>query len=170
MDIQIVPITEDHVGGYHACLDIVARERRYLGLIEAPALAASRQWIASNIAKNAPYYVALHSGNVIGWCDIEPFDRPGFTHRGRLGMGVHPAYRGQGIGARLLIAALHKARQVGLERVELEVFASNTRARQLYEKYGFVVEGHQKEARKLDGVYDDLIEMVLFLTQWKETV
>jgi RimJ/RimL family protein N-acetyltransferase len=169
MDIHIIPIAEEHIEGYHACLDVVARERRYLGLIEAPALEVSRQWIVSNLAKDAPYYVALHAGNVIGWCDIECFDRPGFTHRGRLGMGVHPDYRGQGIGARLLTAVLHKTRHVGLERIELEVFASNTRARHLYEKYGFVVEGHKKQARKLDGVYDDILEMALFLADWQET-
>ncbi len=68
----------------------------------------------------------------------------------------------------LLTAALQKARQLGLERVELEVFASNTYAQRLYQKFGFVSEGHKKQARKLDGAYDDIIEMVLFLAQWQE--
>jgi RimJ/RimL family protein N-acetyltransferase len=40
---------------------------------------------------------------------------------------------------------------MGLERIELEVFASNTGANRLYEKAGFVVEGVKKKRRKLDG-------------------
>ena len=66
-------------------------------------------------------------------------------------MGVHPDFRRRGIGARLLRAALTHAHQIGLERVELEVFASNRVARQLYERQGFTVEGTLRRARKLDG-------------------
>jgi RimJ/RimL family protein N-acetyltransferase len=50
-----------------------------------------------------------------------------------------------------------------LERIELGVFASNIPAIKLYEKAGFVVEGVKKKARKLDGVYDDMIQMALFI-------
>jgi len=50
-----------------------------------------------------------------------------------------------------------------LERIELEVFASNAPAIKLYEKVGFVVEGVKQKARKLDDIYDDLIEMALFI-------
>jgi len=50
-----------------------------------------------------------------------------------------------------------------MERIELEVFASNTAAINLYEKWGFVVEGVKKKTRKLDGLYDDLIVMSLFV-------
>ena len=44
---------------------------------------------------------------------------------------------------------------LGMERVDLEVFASNEAAIALYPKFGFVVEGMKKRARKLDGKYDD---------------
>ena len=52
---------------------------------------------------------------------------------------------------------------MGLERIELEVFVSNAAAIKLYEKAGFVVEGVKKKGRKLDGEYDDLVEMALFI-------
>lgn len=58
---------------------------------------------------------------------------------------------------------LQKAKGMGLERVELEVFASNAPAIALYEKMGFVTEGVKKRARKLDGLYDDVVQMALFL-------
>lgn len=87
----------------------------------------------------------------------------GFTHSGQLGMGVQKRFRRMGIGTKLIEQALRKAKAKGLERVELKVFASNTAAIKLYEKLGFVVEGVKKKARKLDGAYDDLVEMALLL-------
>ncbi|TFH17923.1 GNAT family N-acetyltransferase, partial [Candidatus Bathyarchaeota archaeon] len=37
-DIQIVPISEEHIDGFHRCLDSVASERRYIGLLKAPPI------------------------------------------------------------------------------------------------------------------------------------
>ena len=60
-------------------------------------------------------------------------------------------------------ALWRRARQGGLEKVELEVYASNRSAKALYEKLGFEVEGIRKRARKLDGAYEDVILMGLLL-------
>ena len=80
---------------------------------------------------------------------------------GWLQMGVRKDYRGQRIGTDLLNEALQEAKKRGLERVELGVYPSNLPAIRLYEKYKFVVEGRKKRARKLDGNYDDIIDMAL---------
>jgi len=68
-------------------------------------------------------------------------------HVGRLGMGILPAYRGQGLGRRLLREVLSRMFARGLLRVELEVFASNLPAIKLYEREGFVTEGRKRRAR-----------------------
>ena len=165
--IQIVPIAEEHIESFYRCLDAVARERRYLARVQAPPLESVRQFVLSSIENVAIRLVALsdeeNRARVVGWCDISPMDREGFTHRGRLGMGVHKDFRRRGIGTRLIDEATSRAKEMGLERVQLEVFASNTPAIKLYEKLGFVVEGVKKKARKLDGVYDDMIQMALFI-------
>ena len=51
---------------------------------------------------------------------------------------------------------------MGLERIELAVFASNARAIALYERLGFVREGYKRRVRKVDGEYDDDVIMALF--------
>jgi len=117
--------------------------------------------VESNIARDLPQFVAVRKGEVVGWCDVSPEDLPGFTHCGRLGMGVRREYRRRGIGKKLLEAALNKARAMGLERVELEVYASNQPAIELYKRSGFSVEGVKKKGRKLDGAYDDVVCMAL---------
>ncbi|MCP4542730.1 MAG: GNAT family N-acetyltransferase [Chloroflexi bacterium] len=160
---HIVPIAEDYIEGFYKCLDSVARERQYLGRVEAPPLASVQGFVQSNIAQDIPQFVALRDGEVVGWCDIVPLGLDIFSHCGELGMGVQQAYRRQGIGERLTIATIEKAREKGMERIELEVFASNKVAIKLYEKLGFVVEGVRKRKKKLDGVYDDVVEMALFV-------
>ena len=157
--IEIVPITAEYTEGFHACLDSVARERRYLGFVEAPSLESVRAFVEANIAADVPQFVALAGGEVVGWCDISPKTREGFRHCGHLGIGVHDDFRGQGVGTRLLAATVEKARAQGLERIELEVFASNTDAIRLYERQGFALEGRQQKARKIDGQYDDILCM-----------
>ena len=159
----LVSISKQHITGFHKCLDSVARERKYIGFIQAPPLESTREFILSNIEKNVLQFVALKGNEVIGWCDVSPRRGEGFTHCGRLGMGVLKEYRRQGIGTRLLEKAITEAKECGLERIELDVYASNTPAINLYEKWGFNHEGVLRKARKLDGVYDDIIVMVLFI-------
>jgi len=71
-------------------------------------------------------------------------------------MGVLAPWRGRGLGERLIRAALDAARERGFEKVELSVYATNPRARALYEKVGFVHEGTRVRGRKVDGAYDDV--------------
>jgi ribosomal protein S18 acetylase RimI-like enzyme len=161
--IKIVPISEEHIEGFHHCLDSVARERRHLASVQAPPLESVRKFVLSNLANNVPQLVALNENDVIGWCDISPMKYEGFTHCGTLGMGVRKDFRRLGIGTRLLEHTIVEAKEIGLERIELEVYASNTAAISLYEKAGFVVEGVKKKGRKLAGEYDDLVQMALFI-------
>lgn len=161
--IEIVPIAEEYVPSFHACLDEVARERRYLGMTKAPPESSVRQFVMGNIEHGNPQFVALHVWRVVGWCDIHISTLEGFEHVGELGMGVRRQYRGQGVGSSLLARTLDAARVRGVERVELEVYGSNIPAIRLYEKFGFAAEGTKRRARKLDGEYDDLLFMALFL-------
>jgi ribosomal protein S18 acetylase RimI-like enzyme len=76
-------------------------------------------------------------------------------------MGILKEYRGQGLGRALLEKTLTAAREQKLERVELEVYASNFVAVRLYKRHGFQIEGRKQKARKLDGSYDDIMVMAL---------
>jgi len=163
LTIEIVPIAETHIAGFHAVLDRVARQRKYLALVEAPPPAATREFVLHNIEQGVPQWVALDGERVVGWCDILPDSRETCRHCGRLGMGVHPDYRGRGIGRRLLAAAIASAQRRGIERVELQVLESNGIAINLYKHFGFEQEGLLRNARKLDGQYENKISMSLLL-------
>jgi len=99
-----------------------------------------------------------------GWHDQDPLrDAAGPEGLSRLLRRGRPRARsprrGRGLGARLLRKALARCRRRGIEKIELQVYASNRPARELYRKFGFRQEGRRVRARKLDGKYDDVILM-----------
>jgi ribosomal protein S18 acetylase RimI-like enzyme len=163
MTFHVVPIAEEHIEGFRAVLDSVSRERRYLAFLEAPSLEESRKFVRRNIREGYPQCVALVEERVVGWCDILPIDRPTRAHGGVLGVGVLAEFRGRGIGTALLRATLEKARAAGLTRIELSVRERNKRVVALYERFGFVLEGLQRNAVRVDGEYENLICMGLLL-------
>ncbi|MBE9166271.1 ribosomal protein S18-alanine N-acetyltransferase [Pleurocapsales cyanobacterium LEGE 06147] len=66
-------------------------------------------------------------------------------------LGIHPDYRGQGLGQLLLYTLLVKAVECQLKRATLEVRASNQAALGLYQKFGFQVAGRRKGYYQLTG-------------------
>jgi RimJ/RimL family protein N-acetyltransferase len=160
--VEIVPIGQSHIDGFHRALDIVARERRYLAFLEAPPIEATRAFVLDNIKRGHPQFVALSAGEVVGWCDVTPAaSRPTHAHRGVLGIALLQPFRGKGIGTKLIRPALAAARAFGLHRVELTVREGNTGAIELYRKVGFEIEGVQRDAVLVDGEYENIVCMAV---------
>lgn len=163
VNVAIVPTAEPYFRGLHRALDFVAREGRYLAFTEAPPWEASLGFYREVIAGDLVQFVAVREGEVLGCCDILPMMGQARAHVGRLGIWLLPDARGQGIGARLLEAAIDKARRKGITRVELTVRVDNLNAKALYERFGFVVEGLQRNSTRVDGEYSDAWAMALLL-------
>jgi ribosomal protein S18 acetylase RimI-like enzyme len=164
-NINITPANLEGLESFRECLDSVARERKWLMHLQAHSLPECRQYWGSVIAADEPAFFATDGKRVVGWIDIKPNPEEGIRHRGRLGMGVVDGYRGQGIGRRLMEAALTKAKLSGLMRVDLTVYATNTAAIELYQKFGFVEEGRMIKGRYLDGRFDDILYMGLIFPE-----
>jgi L-amino acid N-acyltransferase YncA len=167
MDCQILPTEEKHIETFHAALDRVARERKYLAMLEAPPLEKFREFVVDNIRnKRFPQVVAVAEGKVIGWCDvITVSDRPVHAHAGFITIGIVEEHRGKGIGKGLIKAAIDGAKARGLTRLELIVREENTSAVALYKKMGFEIEGLKRNANYVDGVYENAYVMGLLLNE-----
>jgi RimJ/RimL family protein N-acetyltransferase len=161
MTIAIERIRASHIEGFNRAVDFVARERKYLAFLEGPSLERSRIFVLENIAQGHPQFVARSADVVVGWCDVVPLTRPIHQHGGVLGMGLLPAFRGQGLGRKLIETTLADARRIGLKRIELTVHADNTRATALYERVGFKHEGLKRDAALIDGVVKDVLLMAM---------
>ena len=104
--------------------------------------------------------VAVAGYEIVGSLHIER-SRHGF---GEFGMAVARDWRGRGVGSALIAAAIEWAREQGLHKLSLGVFAHNTAAIALYRKFGFVEEGrHVKQYRRTSGELWDSIDMGLLL-------
>ncbi len=104
--------------------------------------------------------VAEVDGRVVGSVGLHVEPPPRRRHVGRIGIAVHDAYQGRGIGTALLEAALHLAfKWLNLARLELDVYADNAPAVHLYEKLGFEVEGTARAFAYRDGQFVDAYRM-----------
>lgn len=163
MNLSIEPVAEPHFEGLRRALDTVAREKRFLAFTQAPPEADCRAFYAAIVANGWCQRVALLDGAVVGWCDVLPAHGEARSHVGTLGIGLVPAARHRGIGAKLMRSAIEAAWATGLTRIELTVRADNGNARALYERLGFGIEGLQRRAFRVDGVYADGYTMALLL-------
>ncbi|HEY7330208.1 MAG TPA: GNAT family protein [Gemmataceae bacterium] len=158
--------TPDDAVGLCRCVEVVARERRYLAAVCGFPEDETRAFLHKLVENGGIQVLALDERAVVGWCDVMPLPHEGMRHVGRLGMGLRPAYRGQGLGKRLLRETIDRAFATRLRRIELDVFASNLAAQRLYARAGFVTEGRRRHARILDGVEDDILVMGLLREEW----
>lgn len=110
------------------------------------------------------FIVARINGKIVGCLDLVRYGRWHKTDHVRyLDMAVLDGYRSIGVGGALMDFAIEWARTKGIEKILLEVFASNGRAFNLYRKFGFVEEGTNKGVVVIEGKKDDIIQMGLFL-------
>jgi len=103
--------------------------------------------------RDAEMIVAEAGGAVIGYAIFWTV-----LDQSELGnVAVTGAWRGQGIGQRLVADVLRRADQRGVREVFLEVRPSNTSARRLYERFGFSQVGRRR------NYYQDPVEDALVL-------
>ena len=106
-------------------------------------------------------YWARDDGEIVGMASIHRATEPSKEHCGELGFSVRQAYQRRGIGYRLVLAVLGKAREAGLQRIESSCFADNEPAVGLLRKAGFREEGLRVGAIKKHGRLRDIREFGL---------
>ena len=75
---------------------------------------------------------------------------------------------GRGLGTEATrLAVRHGLEFCGLNRIQLEVYAFNPRARRVYEKVGFVLEGTMRQALRFDDGWVDAHLMAVLAEDWR---
>ncbi len=95
---------------------------------------------------------------------------PTGQHRTILGISIAKAARGQGLGRRMMEHAIDWAvEQSALDWIDLYVFENNPKARQLYQRIGFVEVGRTADRFRVFNTRIDDIHMVLDLQTLRKT-
>jgi L-phenylalanine/L-methionine N-acetyltransferase len=102
---------------------------------------AERRRRIEELGPDSHMVVAARHGEVVGWADLD-VGAGRRRHAAELSVAVGAAHQGKGVGSALIAALLELADSwLGLRRVELHVLAGNERARAVYERHGFTLEG-----------------------------
>ena len=111
--------------------------------------------------KNDLHAIAVVGSKIVGQVDLHSFrDSSKSEHVRNLGMLIIHGYREIGVGTALMDYAIRWAMEnPQVEKVTLGVFSNNGRAKKLYEKFGFQVDGVIKNMFKINGEYVDEIQM-----------
>jgi RimJ/RimL family protein N-acetyltransferase len=141
--------------------------------LRAPfSLAAEEQWFADMIGRQGrtDYHFVicrLTDDEPIGTAGLHEIDHVNGNAEFGISIGEKAEWN-QGYGT----DALHAICDFGfgelrLERIELEVYASNARAQRSYEKAGFVLEGTLRRRHYAQGRHEDVLIMSLLRGEWE---
>jgi putative acetyltransferase len=153
MPFHLEPLSGSHFAQLHGVFDAVCREKRFLAFTHAGPKTETFAFYQGILDRADTHFVAIDNHAVVGWCDVLRQFAHARKHVGTLGMAVAAAHRGRGIGRALITKAIGHASSLGITRIELTVHAQNHVAQALYTSLGFVREGTQERAWRVDGVY-----------------
>jgi Acetyltransferases, including N-acetylases of ribosomal proteins len=147
------------------------RTTRTLLFIGPMGTAAEEAWftqMSEHHGKDRWFFVIcrLEDDRPVGSTDLHEVD----LRNGNASLGIaigDPADTGKGYGSDALRSLLGFAfDQLRLERIELDVYDFNDRARGLYERVGFRHEGTLRHALFSDGAFHDLHRMSILRGEW----
>lgn len=158
--VRIRTATVDDAAALLENINLVCAEEVYLMLDRVPLeLEREREWISGFDGQRSVLFVAERDGAVIGQVDCHGGTYSKNAHVGLIGIAIRDGWREVGLGRVLMARILGWMTARGFRKATLSVFATNLRARRLYEAYGFEVEGIERRNLRIRGEYVDEIRM-----------
>jgi RimJ/RimL family protein N-acetyltransferase len=167
--IVVRSVLPEDTRSFHELSAEIVREREYMITLPEELLFTEEQehqWLGQHHdSPRAIFLLAFAPSMLVGYLHFACEERRRRAHSGTFGMAVRKEWREKGVGRALLQTLLEWARDnPDVEKVWLEVFATNSRGIHLYQSLGFVEEGRlSKEIQLAPGHYVDLVFMSRFV-------
>jgi RimJ/RimL family protein N-acetyltransferase len=148
-----------------------ARTTRTLALRSPLSQAGEERWFETMVERQGQgqwHFVIcrVDDGRPVGAVELRDIDQT----NGSAGLGIvigDPADTGRGYGTAALRAVVAFGMdELRLERIWLDVYAFNDRARRVYERVGFVREGTLRHALFRGGRFHDVDRMAILPEEW----
>jgi RimJ/RimL family protein N-acetyltransferase len=110
-------------------------------------------------ADNSTLIIAADDDELVGYVHAQGGEYRRVRHCAYVVVGVLPSHQGRGLGTALLAALERWAVSEGLKRLELTVRVDNDRARRLYERAGYRVEGIRRASLQVGAELIDEVAM-----------
>ncbi|KEZ50657.1 GNAT family N-acetyltransferase [Metabacillus indicus] len=160
--ITLRPVREEDAADIIESVQSIIDSGTYIQKESPRSLQEEKAFIKELKEKDNFYLGVEMQGKVVGIARVLRGELLMKRHTGLFRTWLTDSAQGLGIGKEVMSATLDWCRKNNLHKLCLTVFASNEVAVKLYEKYGFAIEGVQREQAILNGKYDDEIHMAYF--------
>jgi RimJ/RimL family protein N-acetyltransferase len=143
---------------------------QYLGRKLPMGRMQEKEWLTSQYASESQLNLAIilkDGDRHIGNCGFNEIDYVNRNAIFGILLGEKDTWN-QGYGSEAgKLVIRYGFEQLGLHRIELDVFSYNPRARASYERIGFVLEGTKRESYYRNGQYHDTYVMSVLRSEWE---
>ncbi len=174
--VTLRPVTVDDVPVLHAAMND-AEAAMLTGLVHSLAEVGEERWSRADLeaiygrwteASDRIVWAIVDnsSGTVVGESVLNDLDVANRSCGFRIWIS---GARDRGLGTEATrLTMRHAFEDQQLNRVELEVYDFNPRARHVYEKVGFVHEGTKRQALRFENDWVDAHDMSILASEWAE--
>jgi UDP-4-amino-4,6-dideoxy-N-acetyl-beta-L-altrosamine N-acetyltransferase len=147
------------------------RVRENLAMYQPVSLAREERWFEALLNSKTELVLLIEAleergATPVGTLGLHDIDWK--NRHCKVGIAITPTHWDRGYGTDAMRTALnHAFLELGLHRVELEVYTSNPRAIRSYEKLGFTSEGIRRQVRFRHGSFIDVVVMSVLSHEWK---
>jgi len=141
--------------------ELFSQPQAIWGTMQSPFVSVeARRKRFLDLDPNNQMLVAVVDGKAVGSVGLHRQTPHRRSHAAGVGMAVHDAYAGRGVGSAMMSAVVDLAEKWwNIRRLELDVYADNHRAIALYERFGFEREGLHRAYAWRDGAFVDSLSM-----------
>lgn len=140
----------------------IVKSRSFIQKEKTKTLDEEKTYITNMNVSDNMYAVVEVDGKVCGIARVLRGELEMKRHCGVFRTWITEEAQGKGIGTKIMEYTLDWGEKEGLHKLWLTVFSNNPIASKLYERYGFVHEGTQKDQLCIKGEYEDEIYMAYF--------
>jgi len=156
--MHFTKITYEDLGFLNGIRNLYAEE--FLHDSRTFSLFETHTWFHST---KPDYWIIWEEDERVGYFRLSNHSKE--NHNIYIGADIHPVFAGQGLGYKSykeFMSFLFSEKEYDLNKISLEVLATNKRAIHLYKKLGFVQEGcKRQEVLKGDTYIDSIIMSIL---------
>ena len=113
--------------------------------------------------KDAFMVIGVINNEVVSVAQIRKLGRKRIAHNSEIAISVKKDFWGIGVGSAVMEQLIEFAKNNNILNISLGVKGSNSKAINLYKKFGFEKVGVHKNYFNINGVFDDEILMDLYL-------